>query len=63
MSRKEEFDWLDDPFNDKKSAQKMGGGSKAAVGIGCVAAVIIVIVLLVVLIGGALDVASVARTY
>ena len=59
MSRKEEYDWLDDPFNDKKAAKgKMAGGSKAAVGIGCVAAAIIIVILIVVVIGGAVNVAS-----
>lgn len=58
MARKQEYDWLDDPFSDKKSAQKMGGGSKAAVGIGCVIAFVIVVVLLVIVVRGAIGIAG-----
>lgn len=53
MGRKDEYDWLDDPFNDKKSSRKkMTGGSKAFVGIGCVIAVVVVCVLIVMVIAG-----------
>lgn len=58
MARKQEYDWLDDPFSDKKSARKMGGGSKAAVGIGCVIAFVIVVVLLVIVVRGAIGIAG-----
>lgn len=49
MKRKEDFDWLEDPFNDKKSQDQggMGSGAKAALGCGCLLAVIGIIVLLV----------------
>lgn len=59
MARKhEEYDWLDDPFNDKKNERlRMGGGSKAAVGIGCAVAFVLLIVLLV---GGLSAIANLA---
>ena len=42
---KDEYDWIDDAFDDKKNAELeergMGGGSKAALGIGCVVAVVL----------------------
>lgn len=50
MSKKEEFDWLDDPFNDKKAAQQpegMGGTAKLAVGCGCLIGVVGVVVLII----------------
>ena len=53
MARKD-YDWLDDPFNDKKNRPKgMSGGSKAAIGIGCVVVFIGLIVLAVLVIAGA----------
>lgn len=54
----DEYNWIDDPFNDRKSNEKMGGGSKAFVGIGCVVAFVLIVVLAIVGIGGMLDVAS-----
>lgn len=54
MSRKqEEYNWLDDPFDEKKAAKEqqeagMSGRSKAIVGIGCLAVVLVLIVLAVV---------------
>lgn len=48
MSREtEEYNWLDDPFDEKKAAHEqqeagMSGRSKLFVGIGCLAAVVIV---------------------
>ena len=53
-----EYNWLDDPFNDSKSNEKMGGGSKAFVGIGCAVALVLIVVLVVVGIAGMFDVAS-----
>ena len=47
---KEEFDWLDDPFNDKKAQQQqagMSGNAKMAVGCGCLLVVAAMVVLLV----------------
>lgn len=49
MSKREEYDWLDDPFNDKKSSRDSGGmgkGPKVALGLGCLVVVIALIVLL-----------------
>ena len=43
MGKKEEFDWLDDPFDEKKAAREpagMSGRTKAAVGCGCLVAVV-----------------------
>ncbi len=59
-NRDEDYDWLDDPFNDKKKPVKdgMGGGAKAVVGLGCVAVVIIIIVLLVMVLSGVSTLAS-----
>lgn len=52
MGRKEEFDWLDDPFNEKKAKEdqanaSMAGGTKVALGCGCLLVVIVIIVLVV----------------
>ena len=43
--KEEEYDWLNDPFDEKKSAREreraeMSGGSKAALGCGCLLVVI-----------------------
>ncbi len=52
MAKKhEEYDWLNDPFDEKKAAQeadqaRMSTGSKVALGCGCVAVVLALIVLL-----------------
>ena len=59
MARNErEYDWLDDPFNERKDATRMGGGSKAMVGIGCVVALILIVALLVIGITGSAGVAA-----
>ena len=60
MSRHErEYDWLDDPFDEKKSANlSMGGGSKAAIGIGCLVALILMVVLVVMAVSGLAGVAA-----
>lgn len=57
MSRKdEEYNWLDDPFDEKKAAKElqqagMSGRSKAIVGIGCLAVILILIVLVLLGVG------------
>lgn len=50
MSGNEEYNWLDDPFDEKKNArveqaEGMSGRSKALVGIGCLAAIVAVVAL------------------
>lgn len=49
MARKDDYNWLDDPFDEKKNAQAeqqgMSGASKLAVGMGCLLALIVMIVL------------------
>ncbi|ANE22740.1 MAG: hypothetical protein K6F70_07740 [Eggerthellaceae bacterium] len=50
MARKEQYDWLDDPFDEKKNAQVkagMSGGSKLAVVLGCVGVLVVLLVLAV----------------
>ncbi len=49
--KREEYDWLNDPFDEKKAAQeaeqaRMSTGSKVALGCGCVAIVVAIIILL-----------------
>lgn len=57
MSRKqEEYNWLDDPFDEKKAAKEqqeagMSGHSKALVGIGCLVIVLILVLMAVVGVG------------
>lgn len=50
MARKDDFDWLDDPFDEKKAAKDelkaaASGGSKLALGCGCLVAVVGIVVL------------------
>lgn len=47
MARKDDYDWLDDPFDDKKASRQggMGGGAKAALGCGCLLAIVGIVVL------------------
>lgn len=49
--QKEEFDWLDDPFDEKKAAREeargMSSGTKLALGCGCVLVVAAIVVLFV----------------
>lgn len=52
MGKNKDFDWLDDPFNEKKAAQDQlnattSGGTKIALGCGCVVVVLVVVALLV----------------
>ena len=50
MARKEQYDWLDDPFDDKKNAQikaGMSGGSKLAVVLGCAGVLVVILILVV----------------
>lgn len=49
-NHKEEYDWINDPFDEKKIAQeqqqaRMSSGSKVGIGCGCVVAVILIIIL------------------
>lgn len=53
-----EYNWLDDPFNDKKDKLDKGGPNKGLLGGGCLVAVILMIALAVVLLKGMADVAS-----
>ena len=51
MARKDDFDWLDDPFDEKKAAKDAmraatSGGTKLALGCGCLIAVVGIVVLL-----------------
>lgn len=51
--KNEEYDWLNDPFDEKKAAldreqARMSGGSKAALGCGCLLVVVIFVVMLAV---------------
>lgn len=41
------YDWLDDPFNDKKTQQKAGMSSKTKLAVGCGCFLIIVIMVIV----------------
>lgn len=50
MSDKQDYNWLDDPFDEKKAAAEqqqsgMTGRSKLFVGIGCLAVVLVIAVL------------------
>ncbi|MBX9034746.1 hypothetical protein [Gordonibacter massiliensis (ex Traore et al. 2017)] len=52
MARKDDFDWLDDPFDEKKAAREQAqaatsGGTKIALGCGCLAVVVGIVVLLI----------------
>lgn len=52
MGKNKDFDWLDDPFNEKKAAQDQmkaatSGGTKIALGCGCLIVVVVIVVLLV----------------
>ncbi len=53
MKKREEYDWLNDPFDEKKAAReaeqaKMSSGSKVALGCGCVVIVLVIVALLAV---------------
>lgn len=54
QKEKREYDWLDDPFDEKKAAEderdfaKMSTGSKVALGVGCLAILIIIVAIAVV---------------
>lgn len=55
MARSEQYDWLDDPFDDKKNAQVkagMSGGSKLAILLGCVGVLVVVLILVIVMMLG-----------
>lgn len=51
--KNEEYDWLNDPFDEKKAAReqeqaRMSGGSKVALGCGCLLAVVAFVAIIVV---------------
>lgn len=51
--KQEEYDWLNDPFDEKKAARereqaRMSGGSKVALGCGCLLSVIAFVAIIVV---------------
>lgn len=53
MARKDDFDWLDDPFDEKKAAREQvqaatSGGTKLALGCGCLIAVVVFVALIIV---------------
>lgn len=52
MAPKQGYDWLDDPFDERKSQQAqqagMGSGTKIALGCGCLVVVVVLVVMLVV---------------
>ena len=56
------YDWLDDPFDEKKATQAqaagMTGASKLALGLGCLAAVIVFIVIVFFAFGAFLSLAG-----
>lgn len=49
MSKDEDYNWIDDPFDDKKNAQlqqkHMGTGAKVGIGIGCLGVVVLLVFL------------------
>ena len=50
MSRNEEYNWLDDPFDEKKARKErdeagMSSRSKLFVGVGCLAFVVVLVAL------------------
>lgn len=52
---REEYNWLDDPFDEKKNAQMqeqgMGAGSRIAIMLGCLGIAIVMVMIVVGLIG------------
>ena len=58
---KEEFDWLNDPFDEKKAARDQvqaatSSGTKLALGCGCLLAVVGAVVLLIFVAVNAVDI-------
>lgn len=54
MAKKEEYDWLNDPFDEKKSAKeqeeaRMSTGAK--IGLGCLVVLLVLIVIAVFAVG------------
>ena len=48
MGKHDGYDWLDDPFNEKKESvlrPGMGAGTKAALGCGCLVVVVLLVLL------------------
>lgn len=61
MKKREEYDWLNDPFDEKKVAQeqldaRMSTGAK--VGLGCLVVIVVLVVIALVAVG-ALSVAAI----
>lgn len=59
MARKQEYNWLDDPFNEKKGDKQtagMSGGVKVALGCGCLLIVIGIIVLFLFVVANVVDI-------
>lgn len=58
----EEYNWLDDPFDEKKNTQTapagMSGASKLAVGLGCLGVIIVFIVIMIVATSSILSIAT-----
>lgn len=59
MARKDGYDWLNDPFDEKKNVrEKMSSRTKAAFGLGCLVAFILMAVLFVALVSGVANLAA-----
>lgn len=59
MPRKNsEYNWLDDPFSEKKDRLDNGGPNKGLLGAGCLVAVILMIAFAVLCLKGVADLAS-----
>ena len=61
MARKDDFDWRDDPFDEKTAHQQQGGmgsGSKLALGCGCLVAVVGIVVLLMFALVNVIDIVA-----
>ena len=63
MNKKDEYNWIDDPFDEKKNArtksQGMSSGSKTAFLLGMLALAVLVVVVLVLVFTSFLSFASV----
>lgn len=59
MARKgDEYNWLDDPFSDRKTKLEQGGPSKGLLGVGCLVAFGLMVAFAVISLSGLLDLAS-----
>jgi hypothetical protein len=53
MVRKDGYDWLNDPFDEKKNVhEKIDSKTKAAFGLGCLVSVVLIVILLVAVVSG-----------